>query len=69
MIELVLEHLQAIRRVLVDDRRSQHLIPMWQEEQVLQSVTAAFKNVADFMDALSSEKTVTASSAKPKVAD
>jgi len=49
----------------MDDRRSQHLIPTWQDIEVLESVNAALKKVADFTDALSSEKTVTASSVKP----
>ncbi|KAL6481122.1 hypothetical protein MHYP_G00092020 [Metynnis hypsauchen] len=64
MIERVLVQTPAIKRVL-DDRRSQHLIPTWQDVEVLESVNAALKKVADFTDALSSEKTVTASSVKP----
>ncbi|KAL6476632.1 hypothetical protein MHYP_G00151310 [Metynnis hypsauchen] len=63
MIEHVLEQTTAIKRVL-DDRRSQHLIPTWQDIEVLESVNAALKKVADFTDALSSEKTVRASSVK-----
>jgi len=65
MVERVLEQAPAIRRVLVDDRRSQHLIPTWQDIAVLESVNAALKPVQDFTDALSSEKTVTASAVKP----
>lgn len=49
----------------MDDWRSQHLIPTWQDVEVLESVIAALKKVADFTDALSSEKRVTASSLKP----
>lgn len=64
MVERVLEQAPAIRRVL-DERRSQHLIPTWQDVEVLESVNAALKKVTDFTDALSSEKTVTASSVKP----
>ncbi len=64
MVARVLEQVPAIRRVL-DDRRSQHLIPTWQDIEVLESVNAALKKVTDFTDALSSEKTVTASSVKP----
>lgn len=64
MIECVLEQAPAIRRVL-DDWRSQHLIPTWQDIEVLESVNAALKKVVDFTDALSSEKRVTASSLKP----
>lgn len=66
MVARVLEQVPAIRRVLMDDRRSsQHLIPTWQDIEVLESINAALKKVADFTDALSSEKTVTASSVKP----
>ncbi|XP_076876677.1 E3 SUMO-protein ligase ZBED1-like [Brachyhypopomus gauderio] len=64
MVERVLEQCPAIKRVL-DDRRSQHLIPTWQDVEVLESVNAALKKVADFTDALSSETMVTASSLKP----
>lgn len=64
MVAHVLEQVPAIRRVL-DDRRSRHLIPTWQDIEVLESVNAALKVVTDFTDALSSEKTVTASSVKP----
>ncbi len=64
MVARVLEQAPAIRRVL-DERRSQHLIPTWQDIEVLESVNAALKKVTDFTDALSSEKTVTASSVKP----
>lgn len=63
MIERILEQAPAIRRVL-DDRRSQYLIPTWQDIAVLESVTTALKKVANFTDALSSENTVTASSVK-----
>uniref|UniRef100_A0A9J8DDS8 BED-type domain-containing protein n=1 Tax=Cyprinus carpio carpio TaxID=630221 RepID=A0A9J8DDS8_CYPCA len=65
MVARVLEQVPAIRRVVMDDRRSQHLIPTWQDIEVLESINAALKKVADFTDALSSEKTVTASSVKP----
>lgn len=57
MVARVLEQAPVIRRVL-DDRRSQHLIPTWQDIEVLESVNAALKKVTDFTDALSSEKTV-----------
>nr|XP_055037872.1 E3 SUMO-protein ligase ZBED1-like [Misgurnus anguillicaudatus] len=64
MIARILEQGPAIRRVL-DDRRTQHLLPTWQDIEVMESVNAALKSVADFTDALSSERAVTASSLKP----
>uniref|UniRef100_A0A3P9IHA7 HAT C-terminal dimerisation domain-containing protein n=1 Tax=Oryzias latipes TaxID=8090 RepID=A0A3P9IHA7_ORYLA len=65
MVARILEQIPAIRRVLMDDRRSQHLIPTWQDIEVLESINAALKKVADFTAALSSEKTVTVSSVLP----
>ncbi|QQP51018.1 Zinc finger BED domaincontaining protein 1like, partial [Caligus rogercresseyi] len=55
MIERILEQGPAIRRAL-DDRRTQHLIPSWQDIDVMESGNAALKKVADFTDALSSEQ-------------
>ncbi|KAJ8375724.1 hypothetical protein SKAU_G00063040 [Synaphobranchus kaupii] len=65
MIERVLKQEQAIARVLVSDRKHQHLIPTWQDKEVLNSVQAALKPVADFTDLLSFESYVTFSSVKP----
>lgn len=64
MTARILEQGPAIQRVL-DDRRTQHLIPTWQDMEVMELVNAALKNVADFTNALSSERAVTASSLKP----
>ncbi|QQP33172.1 Hypothetical protein FKW44_024462 [Caligus rogercresseyi] len=44
MIERILEQGPAIRRVL-DDRRTQHLIPSWQDIDVMESVNAALKRL------------------------
>uniref|UniRef100_A0A3P9LVT4 BED-type domain-containing protein n=1 Tax=Oryzias latipes TaxID=8090 RepID=A0A3P9LVT4_ORYLA len=65
MVARILEQIPAIRWVLMDDRRRQHLIPTWQDIEVLESINSALKKVADFKDALSSKKTVTASSVLP----
>ncbi|KAM4590974.1 E3 SUMO-protein ligase ZBED1-like [Odontesthes bonariensis] len=65
MVERVLEQTTAIQRVLVNDRRHQHLIPSWQDIAVLQSVNAALKPAAEFTDLLSGEAYVTVSSIKP----
>lgn len=60
-----MEQTTAIQRVLVNDRRHQHLIPTWQDIAVLQSVNAALKPAAEFTDLLSGETYVTVSSIKP----
>lgn len=65
MVERVLEQLPAIRRVLVEDRKHDHLNPTWQDVSVLESINAAMKPLADFTDILSAEKYVTVSSVKP----
>ncbi|KAL6466082.1 hypothetical protein MHYP_G00262150 [Metynnis hypsauchen] len=62
---LVLDCPTRTTKRMLDDRRSQHLNPTWQDVKVLESVNAVLKKAADFTDALSSEKTVTASSVKP----
>ena len=43
MVERVLEQMEAIRIVLGGDRNSSHLIPTWQDRDVLDSVAAALK--------------------------
>lgn len=43
MVERVLEQMEAIRIVLCDDRNSSHLIPSWQDCDILQSIAAALK--------------------------
>lgn len=55
MVERVLEQLPAIRRVLVEDQKHDHLNPTWQDVSVLESINAAMKPVADFTDVLSGE--------------
>lgn len=65
MVERILEQLPAIEKALEGDEKGLKLVPKWQGKGVLESINAALKPVADFTDALSSEKTVTASSVKP----
>lgn len=65
MVERILEQEQAIARVLVSDRKHQHLILKWQDKDVLTSLQESLKPVADFTDILSGERYVTVSSVKP----
>ena len=47
------------------DRNSSHLIPTWQDCDVLQSVAGALKVLKVMTDALSGEKCITISAVKP----
>lgn len=65
MIARVLEQERAIRQVLGNDRKSSHLIPTWQDIDVLESINKALSPLADLTDILSEEKYVSVSSIKP----
>ena len=65
MVERILEQESAIQQVLGPDRRCSHLIPTWQDVEVLQSIHAVLSPLADFTDMLSGEERVTASAIKP----
>ena len=51
--------------MLGPDRGCSHLIPTWQDVEVLQSIHAVLSPLADFTDMLSGEERVTASAIKP----
>ena len=65
MVSRVLEQESAIRKVLSGDRKKSHLIPTWQDVDVLESIQAALGPLSDFTDMLSAENFVTASSILP----
>ncbi len=65
MVARLLEQEQAVRRVISEDRKTAHLIPTWQDIEVLESVQAALGPLADFTDMLSGEEHVTVSTIKP----
>lgn len=62
-----MEQQDAIRVVLRQDRKVSHLIPSWQNFDVLQSVLEAVKGFKDLTDLLSAEKRVTCSAIKPLI--
>ena len=64
VVTRVLEQEKAIRQVVSTDRKTCHLIPTWQDINVLQSVHSAIKSLADFTDMLSGEDGVTLSALK-----
>lgn len=67
MIERILEQERAITQVLAADKKTQHLVPMWQDIMVLESVTAALKPLQNFTDTLSGEAYVSVSYLKPVI--
>ena len=67
MIERITEQQDAIRVVLGQDRKVSHLIPSWQDFDVLQSVLEAVRGFKDSTDLLSDEKRVTCSAIKPPI--
>ena len=67
MVERLMEQMEAIRIVLASDRKSSHLIPSWQDYDVLDSITGALKPLKEMTDRLAGEKGVTVSAVKPIV--
>ncbi len=65
MISRILEQEPAIRQVLGSDRKSTHLIPTWQDLEVLEAINKALDPLSDFTDIMSGENYVTVSSVKP----
>lgn len=65
MIERFLKQKKAIVRVLGSDKRSCHLVPTWQNLEVLESINKSVKPLEDFTDALSGESYVSVSCIKP----
>ena len=67
MIVRILEQQDAIRAVLAQDCKTSHLVPSWQDIDVLQSVVAAIKPFQKITDMPSGEKRVTCSAIKPMI--
>ena len=65
MVHQLLEQEEAIRVVLSFDRKSTHLVPTWQDIDVLESLSKALSPVADLTDLLSGEKHISISSVLP----
>eukprot|EP00064_Thunnus_orientalis_P010753 superscaffoldBa00001487_g10780 len=58
MIERVLEQQRAIAHVLSTDRKVLHLIPPWQDTDILEAINKSLNPLTEFTDALSNEKYV-----------
>ncbi|XP_067313700.1 E3 SUMO-protein ligase ZBED1-like [Pseudorasbora parva] len=65
MIERVLDQEKAISQVLKADKKVRHLVPSWQDVDVMESVKKALSPLRDFTDALSGEDYVSVSYVKP----
>lgn len=65
MVGRMLEQEKAIRQVLSADKKSRHLIPSWQDIEVLESFHKALNPLLQFTDALSGEDYVSISYLKP----
>ena len=60
-----MEQEDAIRQVLSKDKNTCHLVPTWQDKEVLSAVNKALLALKNFIDILSAEKHVTMSAIKP----
>lgn len=65
MIERVLEQEKAISQVLKADKTTRHLVPVWQDIDVWESVNKTLSPLMEFIDALSGEEYVSMSYHKP----
>ena len=61
----LLEQEDAVRVVLSSDRKTSHLIPTWQDIEVLESISKALSPISELTDFLSGEDHVTASAVIP----
>lgn len=48
MVQRILEQLPAISHVLSPDRKARHLIPLWQDVEVLEGINKTITSLADF---------------------
>lgn len=65
MIARVLEQSQALSQVLSEDRKTSHLVSIWQDTEDLESINASLHLLQDVTDALSGESNVSVSYLKP----
>ena len=65
MVERMLEQVDAVKSVLSEDRTSAHLVPAWQDCDILHSIAAILKPLKCMTGALSGESCVTISAVKP----
>ncbi|XP_054593064.2 E3 SUMO-protein ligase ZBED1-like [Nothobranchius furzeri] len=64
VVERVIEQEKALSQVLRADKTTRHLVPSWQDMEVLESVNKALTPLKEFTDALSRELRPSVSSLK-----
>ena len=57
-MERVVQQKRAIAHVLSEDRKTRHLVPAWQDSDVLEAIHTSLRPLVEFTDALSSKKYV-----------
>ena len=67
MISRILEQEEAICAVLSADRKTTHLVPTWQDIDVMQSIYKALAPLSDLTDILSGDTYVTVSAILPLI--
>ena len=65
MIGRVLEQSKALSQVLSKDKKTRHLVPTWQDTDVLESINNALGPLQEFTDAQSGEAYTSVSYLKP----
>ena len=67
MVSRILEQQKEIHQVLHDGRKYHHLVPTWQDVDVLESPDTAFGAISDFTDMLSAENFITVLAVLPVI--
>ena len=65
MVDRIMEQIEAIQIVLGADHHTSHLVPSWQDCDVMLSFMKALKPLKEMTDALSAEQSVTVSAVLP----
>ena len=65
MIQGVLEQEKALSQVLKANRKTRHLVPTWQDTNVLESISKTLGPLLEFTDVLSGEEYASVSFIKP----
>ena len=65
MVSRILEQKEPIRLVLSSDRTTSHLVPTWQDLDVLESIDSAVSPLSGLTDILSGEQYATVSAVIP----
>ena len=64
MVDRLVENMDLVKPILTEDRGCEHLVPKWQDIDVLEAVQKGLEPVAELTDTMCGEKYVTVSSLK-----